>query len=102
MLFRVLPPTIATKQTMNINGRNYTGAPGVAMDVPDFDGRVLTANGWVYVAPSGPTSARPSPNPVLTPPYTAAIGTDFYDTSISKYILWDGATWRDPATGNAV
>lgn len=102
MNFRVLPPTIATKQTMNINGRIYTGVPGVAMDVPDFDGRVLTANGWIYIAPSGPTSARPSANPNLTPPYTAAIGTDFWDTTLNKYIVFDGATYRDPATGTAV
>jgi hypothetical protein len=102
MNFRVLPPTIVTKQTMNINGRNYSGAPGVAMDVVDFDAQVLTANGWIFIAPSGPTSARPSPRAGATPGYIAALGSDFWDTTLNKYVVFDGAAWRDPATGNAV
>jgi hypothetical protein len=102
MNFRVLPPVAVRSQTLTVNGRNYTGAPGVAMDVPDFDAQVLGANGWICCCPSGPTSARPTTNPNISAPYTAAPSSKFYDTSIGKMLIFDGATWRDPATGNAV
>jgi hypothetical protein len=70
--------------------------------VPDFDGRLLAANGWIQVAPSGTTGQRPTTNPNLSAPYTTAPGFKFFDTTLSKLIFWDGAIWRDPATGAAV
>jgi hypothetical protein len=51
---------------------------------------------------SGPTSARPPINPNTSPPYTAAAGLHFFDSTIGKIIVFDGATWRDPVNGNAV
>jgi len=98
----MLPPTAVVKQTLTVNGRTYSAAPGSGIDVPDFDGRVLAANGWIICAPSGPTSSRPTTNPNLSAPYTAAPSFEFFDTTLSKLIFWDGATWRDPVNGNAV
>jgi hypothetical protein len=95
--FRMLPPPAVAQQTVTVNGRRYSAAPGVAIDVPDMDARLLGSNGWVVVAPSGPTASRPTTNPNLSAPYTAGIGTEFYDTSLSKLIFWDGQSWRDPS-----
>jgi hypothetical protein len=60
MNIRLLPPVAATLQTRVFNGRSYSAAPGSVIDVLDADAQELEANGWVPVAPSGPTSARPT------------------------------------------
>ena len=101
-IFRMLPPTSVGQQTLVVNGRTYSAAPGVAVDVVAFDAEVLSANNWTKAALSGPTSSRPSPNPNGTPPYIAAPGVHFIDTTIDKVVVFDGATWRDPLTGDAV
>jgi hypothetical protein len=98
----MLPAVAVAQQSLIVNGRKYAGTPGSAIDVPDMDARLLGSNGWVVVAPSGPTASRPSINPNLSAPYTAAVGSEFYDTTLSKLIIFDGATWRDPVNGNAV
>jgi hypothetical protein len=97
----MLPPVSVSQQTQTVNGRLYSAAPGVAVDVPDMDAPVLAANGWVMCAPSGTTAQRPTTNPNTNPPYVAAPNFEYFDTTISKLIFWDGATWRDP-TGSAV
>jgi hypothetical protein len=78
---------------------SYTASPGSVIDVLDADAEQLEANGWIAVAPSGPTSARPAGTLGL---YQASPGQLYYDTTISKLIISDGQTWRDPSTGNAV
>ena len=95
--FRMLPSINVSQQTITANGRSYSGAPGTAQDVSDMDAGILAANGWIKVALSGPTTARPSANPTVTPPYTAARGLHFYDTTLSAVVIFDGATWRTPA-----
>jgi hypothetical protein len=89
-------PSIALAGQMNIqvNGRTYKQALGSFLDVPEFDVPGLAANGWVRVCLSGPTSARPSTNPNLTPPYIASNGLIFFDTTLSAPVVHDGATWR--------
>lgn len=99
--FRMLPPSAVINQTVVVNGRTFTGAPGSVFDILDCDAAVLAANGWIKIALSGPTSARPSTNPNLSPPYLAAPGLQFYDTSLAKIVVFDGAIWRD-LTGSAV
>jgi hypothetical protein len=99
MNIRMLPPVNVAFQTRVVNNRTYSGTPGSAIDVPDFDASQLEANGWIRIAPSGPTSARPAGT---LPPYPATSETWFFDETISKLIVYDGATWRDPATGSAV
>jgi hypothetical protein len=95
----LMPPVEPSHQTYVINGRSYTAAPGSFLDVYDADAQELEANGWVAVAPSGPTSARPVGRLGL---YQSAPGQLFFDTTINKLIISDGQTWRDPANGNAV
>jgi hypothetical protein len=99
MNIRLLPPVSVSEQTRVVNGRSYTAAPGSVIDVYDADAEQLEANGWIPIAPSGPTSARPTGTLGL---YSAAAGQSFFDTTIGKYIVSDGVSWRDPANGNAV
>ena len=97
--YRMLPPTDPKFQTMTANGRPYVGVPGAALDVPDFDADVLGANGWVKVAPSGPTSARPVGSAGF---YQALAGKHYYDTTLAALIVFDGQTWRSPVNGSSV
>jgi hypothetical protein len=89
---RLMPHGAGKVTTMTANGRLYSCALGATIDVPDFDAQVLTANHWVRVAEVGTTAQRPA---------TPALHMQFYDTTISALITFDGVVWRGP-TGTAV
>ena len=58
---RMLPPTQTGYQTRTVNGRTYSGSPGSAFDIPDFDADVLSANGWIDIDRAAPrVSDRPA------------------------------------------
>jgi hypothetical protein len=103
--FRMLPPAVVagqpvtSQQSMQVNGRTYSAAPGSVIDVPDMDGAVLAANGWIRVAASGTTAQRPTNT---SAPFRATPDARYWDTTLSKMVIYDGVSWRDPATGNAV
>jgi hypothetical protein len=84
-------------QTATVNGRNYGCAPGLSIDVVDFDAIQLVAQGWIKVAVSGPTTSRPTTNPNATPPYLAAKDARYFDVTINQLIVFDGQAWRNPA-----
>jgi hypothetical protein len=90
---RLMPAGNGKITTATVNGRTYTCALGATIDVPDFDAFVLGANGWIQVAPVGTTAQRTA---------KPGLGAIFHDTSVGKLIIFEGATWRDPATGSAV
>jgi hypothetical protein len=92
-LVRLLPPVAVAYQTMSAFGRPYTAAPGAAIDVSDSDAAVLTSNAWLRVGRSSTTATRPT---------DPRLGELILDTTLAKMICWDGAHWRDPATGTAV
>ncbi|MEW5882275.1 MAG: hypothetical protein AB1761_17775 [Pseudomonadota bacterium] len=101
MTTRMLPPTDAGKRRMTVNGRSYVGTLGTVYDVPDHDADALEANGWTRVEAVGTTAERP--NFTATPAGAAlSAGRRFLDTTVGALIVWDGATWRNPATGAAV
>ena len=99
MNFRMWPPYGVGYQTIVANGRTYTGVPGTSQDVADIDAAILAANGWTKVVLVGPTSSRPNASMNAFLPNRI---DHFYDTTIAKTIQWDGQTWRDIATANAV
>ena len=92
-IIRVMPAGSGKFTTTTVNGRTYSCALGATIDVPDFDAAVLTANGWIQVAPVGTTSQRP---------VKPGIGNFFHDTTVGYLVIWEGAAWRNPATGSAV
>jgi hypothetical protein len=95
---RLFPALSVANQSRSAYGRQYSGTPGQAIDVPDTDSDVLCANGWIFVALSGPTSARPT---AATVP-SAQTGLHYFDSTLGIIVVFDGAVFRDPATGNAV
>jgi hypothetical protein len=95
------PLGVMRQNPVTVNGRVYTPAIGATFDVPDFDSAMLAANGWLLIAPSGPSTSRPSAT-ASTPPYIAGTGTKFFDQTLAALIVFDGQTWRNPATGAAV
>jgi len=93
MNVRMLPSNSRDFQSVTVHGRPYHGVPGQAIDVPEFDAPAL--KDWKRVALSGTTSERP------TADLDGASGS-YIDTDLGLFIVWDGKTWRDPVSGNAV
>jgi hypothetical protein len=99
------------------NGRKYTApSPGTYLDVPDFDGKVLEAQGWTilnggpYPIRMGTTAQRPNvtPSPDLRPVF-ANKGELYLDLTLGKLIVCTGgdpinrySQWVDVLTGAAV
>lgn len=86
--WRLLPPVSpVANRNMTFNGRNYAAALGSYVDAPDFDGRVLLANGWTLLGLVGTTAQRPTVLPAGTVCYI--------DTTVGGPVFFDGATWRN-------
>ena len=100
MYLRLLPPVDVAKQSITVSGHTYAATPGETLDVPNGDAMTLCANGWILVAAVGTTSQRPTSNSNGSRPLN--VGTEYVDTSLGALIVWDGASWRNPATGAAV
>ena len=100
---RLLPPINVAQQSMVVNDRSYTGQPGMAVDVQVIDSIHLEANGWIYIARSGPTSDRPKPKADGTIDVASSgPGDRYFDTTIGALIVCDGQTWRSPVDGSEV
>jgi hypothetical protein len=94
MTMRMMPPADGLHGSIEVNGRKYSCALGSTIDVPDCDGVVMAANGWLAAndGGTGPTASRPA---------APAKGQEFHDTTLGKIIRYDGKAWRDPHTGAA-
>lgn len=86
---RLLAPDSASAIT--VNGRTFDPAGGV-QDVFEHDSMALQANGWASLGMVGTTAQRPT-SALGTHPLV--LGTRFYDTTVSKTLLWNGAVWKD-------
>jgi hypothetical protein len=90
---KFMPPLATVKQTITVNGRTYSAAPGASVDVPYMDAFALSANNWCEVAGSGTTAQRP------TSPF---FGQLYHDNSLGLLIVYEGSAWRNPATGSTI
>ena len=108
---RMIPPYAAanTYHTgFGLNGTPYGCANGGTIDAANADVPTLQGQGWIAVAPSGPTSARPAFSSYLpaidglSHPGMAGAGQTYLDTSIGMLIVGDGQVWRNPSTGAVV
>jgi hypothetical protein len=97
----MFPPADGQRRTFALPGRSYSAVPGQFLDVPDFDANVLEGNGWARVEEVGSTPARPNPAATTIGAVNSA-GRRYFDTTLGLMIVWDGAVWRNPATGAAV
>jgi|SRR6185295_4737851 len=80
-------------------GKTYNDAPGTAVDYEEHIAQRLEANGYTRVAISGTTAQRPANT---APPGNVYKGQFYYDTTLTKLIVYDGKLWRDPVNGNSV
>jgi hypothetical protein len=85
--WRMSPPPVGNR-TFAFDGRSYTCALGAVIDVPDFDGPELRANGWILVGLVGTTAQRP-----LASQWPAGI-INYVDTTLGQLIYFDGQTYR--------
>ena len=97
---RMIPPNGGDRNPIVVNGRTYTCAANGTIDVPDFDAKIMEANGWhpatsisTVAETTGATAARP-----VAPPK----GHEFCDTTVGAVIRWDGKGWRNKVTGASV
>ena len=91
--YRMMPAGNGKITTTTINGRTYSCPVGATLDVVDFDAWALADAGWIQVAPVGTTAQLPA---------KPGIQQFYHDTTLAKTIIFEGAAWRDPATGSAV
>jgi hypothetical protein len=100
----MLPPAgRAATDVTTVNGRTYSCALGSAVNVPDQDGKMLQANGWINAVSEGGQAGTTAARPVAQPdgqPIKAR--TRYHDTTLAYNIVYDGATWRNPDSGAAV
>lgn len=89
---RLLPP--AGVGVVTFNGRSFDGSSGNPVDVNEQDSNTLQANGWAFLGMVGTTAQRPT-SALGTHPLV--LGQRYYDTTVSKTLLWNGAVWKDEA-----
>jgi hypothetical protein len=77
----------------HLSGRNYAGAAGSVVDVPETesDGADHPSLGYVRLGRSGTTAQRPTVTSSVPP----RIGEPFCDTTLTKVIFWTGSVWVD-------
>lgn len=98
--YNVMPPNpkgdaVGSPVNFSIDGRNYTCNQGSSIQVPDFDAKVMFANGWgiIRYIPNG--SARP------INPEQWVIWFDA-NSAIQSTIWWNGTHWVRPSSGGLV
>jgi len=83
-------------------GRTYVGSPGTVLDVPEFDAAPLQAQGWFPVCFGLPALKQGGSGPTANRPANPLGGKHYFDTTLGKLAVWDGAAWRDPGSGNRI
>ncbi len=81
------------------NGRTINCAVGATIDIEDFLAQQLPAENWIQLGFVGTTANRPNDWSRTIPFRTM----EFLDTTLNKFIVYDGnGIWRDSQTGAAV
>jgi hypothetical protein len=90
-ILRLLIPSGSKHAAQTIFGRSYPAPDGPILDAPEGDARALAANGgWMILGQVGTTEQRPS---------EPRRGDRFFDLWVEAELIFDGATWRHPFTG---
>ena len=100
-LVRMLAPPKAASP-IQVFGSTYAQLPGTVADVPSGHVATLAQAGWTYVGLSGTTAQRPTVGQALAGLDGLVQGLEYFDSSLGKCVFYDGASWRDPATGALV
>lgn len=102
-------PEQLTASPNGCTGKVYRKRVGAFVDVPKADAGFLAGNGWCHVdagAVAGPSSERPRATPHTQVAgggwiygSTLELGQRYLDTTLGKFIVYDGEQWRDAVTG---
>jgi len=77
----------------------FTARPGHVLDVEPRQAAYLAdRHGWIIIGHAGRSSERPASINGLP----LALGFPFIDLDLGRTLIWDGQTFRDPATGEAM
>lgn len=99
---RMLPRSgIVGRVHVGPSGKSFSAVAGTTIDASPQDCAYLEANGWFRTGGKdcigvGATSARPVDPGVLYH------GATYVDTTLGYAVIYDNATWRNPATGASV
>jgi hypothetical protein len=92
MNIRMFPASYSPQAQIVCGVRSHRDTPGTLVDVPPADAWSLI--GWTPIAPSGPTSERPTTS--------SRAGSWYIDTTLNAAIVFDGNAWRNPITSALV
>jgi hypothetical protein len=99
MSVQVFPGATAQTTITLPSGRTYTCLVGAVITVPDADALELMANGWWRSAHgTGTTANRPTslPGTNNTP---LPLGFEYFDTTLTINMIWNGKNWVRHDTG---
>ena len=99
MTMRFLSPATGAASRTGPDGATWNMSPGRVLDFDPNMADLMRQYGWHPIGFSGGTTDRPAASD--TGPNYVKRGTQFFDISVGKILIFDGATWRDPATGAA-
>jgi len=91
---RLLIPKASKRVAQVVSGRSYPVPTGPVFDAPETDARALAANGgWMILGQVGTSEQRPA---------FPRQGDRFLDLWLEAEVIFDGAVWRHPFTGEEV
>jgi hypothetical protein len=91
-------PGVGAPTTVTVpGGRTYTCAIGSTIQVPDSDALILLANSWLRSAnATGTTAARPT----AVAGGAIPLNYEYYDTTLSVNVMWNGKNWVKHTDGS--
>ena len=92
-IMRLLIPPAAEQLALEVNGRRYGAEAGQTIDAPESEALILATKGWVLLGQAGTSEERPA---------LPRAGDRFLDDSLGLELIFDGADWRNSATGAVV
>lgn len=92
-------PGFGVPLTIAVNGRTYTSTIGATpLLVPDFDAFMMMANGWIPTAKDGAGTTAQRPTSGLGGG-AIKVGHEYYDSTLSANVVWNGKNWIHHSTG---
>lgn len=97
MKYRLIASAPGSATPLLVNGRTYSRVLGSIHDAPYSDRAAMRANGFTELHGVGTTAERPNVFPATE--HSPNNGALYYDTNVAAMLAFDGAAWRDAATG---
>ena len=102
MLPKASASAFLSGKNITINGRAYAAVIGQTVDAPDIDAVVLEANNWFITGTNDSLCTGTTAQRLAIPACQIKPAAQYLDTTLGYIAVYDGLTWRNPATGAAV